>query len=215
MGLVTQKNGRKAGRPVDPRKGEGIINAARHLVFSEGPQALTMERVAQEAGVSKVTLYARFANRHELLSAVVAGDANTIYQSLGAVPATRAALHADLCVFIRVLKRFICGEHYQRLIVIMGSIPQNNKDLEAVYRNGPGKTHQVLTDYLAAAAGAGLIDCPRPVDSAELLMGMVQGLDLLRSTYRVPVQECSPGEAEAIAMRIASAFITMHTAPAG
>lgn len=207
---MIQKSGRKAGRPVDPRKDAGIISAARHLVFSEGPQALTMERVAQEAGVSKVTLYTRFANRHELLSAVVAGDANTIYQSLGAAPATRQALHADLCMFIRVLKNFICGEHYRRLIVIMGSIPQNSKDLEAVYRNGPGKTHQVLTDYLAAAAAAGLLDCLHPADSAELLMGMVQGLDLLRFTYRVALPERGPAEVEVMAARIATAFLAMH-----
>ncbi len=85
---MKHKAPRKPGRPADPHLAERILDIARQLVFSEGLQAVSMERVAQEAGVSKVTLYARFANRNELLSALVATRISPIHQALGAPPST-------------------------------------------------------------------------------------------------------------------------------
>ena len=58
----------KPGRPVDQQKDRDILEAARQLAFEGGPKALTMDRVASRAGVSKATLYARYANRYESFS---------------------------------------------------------------------------------------------------------------------------------------------------
>lgn len=210
---MTQQELRKPGRPVDPRKAERILEAARQLVFSEGLQAVTMERVAQEAGVSKVTLYARFSNRNELLSALVANEVNVIHQALGPTASTRESLQAGLMAFVQAMKSIIHGEDYRQLVLMMGSIPQSNQDLCAVYRNGPEKTHQVLADYLAHAARQGLIECPQPLESAETLMGMICGLDILRLTYRADVVTPSPEQIRLFAARIVRAFLAMHTRP--
>ncbi len=210
--LMKQKAPRKPGRPVDPHTAERILDAARQLVFSEGLQAVSMERVAQEAGVSKVTLYTRFANRNELLSALVATHVDAIYQVLGAVPVNREGLHSGLATFARAMKRFIYGDDYRQLVMVLGSIPQTNQDLCALYTNGPAKTHQVLADYLAAADQRGLIRCPHPVESAEMLIGMICGLDLLRLTYRVEVETPSREQITDFAQRVVDAFMTMHAA---
>ena len=207
---MKQKALRKPGRPVDPHTAERILDAARQLVFSEGLQAVSMERVAQEAGVSKVTLYSRFANRNELLSALVATHVTAIHQALGAAPVNREGLQAGLVNFAKAMKRLIFGEDYRQLVIVMGSIPQTNHDLCAVYTNGPAKTHLVLADYLAAAAKRGLIHCPHPVESAEMLIGMICGLDILRITYRVEVEDPSQEQIAEFALRVVSAFMAMH-----
>ncbi|MCY1262337.1 hypothetical protein D9M68_109800 [compost metagenome] len=211
---MTDTPAKKPGRPVSRQKGEDILQAARQLLFSEGPQALTMERVAQEARVSKVTLYARYANRNELIQAVIAGDTNSIHRALGAEAASLAELQAGLRSLAEAMIDYIRSRHYRQLTLIMGSIPQENQDLETVYRNGPERAHRVLTEYLAAASRAGLIACPEPEQQAEMLMGMILGLDLLRSVYRVPLPTLGPRAIQAHARRIVTTFLAMYAAPA-
>ena len=61
----------QAGRPVDRSKDNAILQAARHLLSTQGVGSLSMEAVAKLAGVSKATLYNRFANRQLLIEAVL------------------------------------------------------------------------------------------------------------------------------------------------
>ncbi|MCY1284806.1 Bacterial regulatory protein, tetR family [compost metagenome] len=204
---MTEKPVRKAGRPVSQKKGEDILQAARKVVFSEGPQALTMERVALEAEVSKVTLYARYANRHELLQAVVVADTTSVYQSLDDEPESLEELQDGLCALANAMAHYIRSEHYRQLTLVMGAIPQRSQDLEAVYRNGPERAHLVLADYLRVAAGKGFIHCPDPLEQAELLMGMILGLDLLRSTYRVELEPLSAAAIETRSRRVIMTFL--------
>lgn len=200
----------KAGRPTDQQKDRDILHAARELVFAEGPQALTMDKVASLAGLSKVTLYARYANRYELLQAVVSSEAFGIHKALGRFPASREELHADLGALCEAITAFIGSEHHQRLMQALGSIPQNTQDLTEVYRNGPQNTHDVLADYLQQAAAGGLIRCPEPMESAELLMGMVTGLDLLRGLYRVPLERRTEEQRRQHVGRVMAAFMAIH-----
>lgn len=53
--------------PAEQRRSE-LLDAALNLVVSEGHGAVTMERVADEAGVTKPVVYGQFASRSELLS---------------------------------------------------------------------------------------------------------------------------------------------------
>ncbi len=200
----------KAGRPTDHQKDRDILHAARELVFAEGPQALTMDKVASLAGISKVTLYARYANRYALLQAVVSSEAFGIHKALGRIPASREELCADLSALVEAMTTFVCSEHHQRLMQALGSIPQQAQDLTEVYRNGPANTHCVLAGYLQAAAEGGLIRCPEPAQSAEMLMGMVMGLDLLRGQYRVPLERGTCEEQRTHAQRIVTAFMLIH-----
>lgn len=200
----------RTGRPTDRQKDHDILEAARELAFTGGPQALTMDRVAGLAGVSKATLYARYANRYELLRAVVNSEAFAIHQSLGRVPASREELQADLGALIEALTAFIASERHQRLLQALGSILQDTQDLSEVYLNGPEKTRQVVADYLHSAAQKGLIRCPEPMVSAEMLLGMVIGLDLLRGQYRVPLERRTEQDRRQHADRVVAAFMAIH-----
>ncbi|MGB3699569.1 MAG: TetR/AcrR family transcriptional regulator [Gordonia sp. (in: high G+C Gram-positive bacteria)] len=45
-----------------------IADAARELLRTKGPSAVTIERVAAHAGVARTTVYRRFADRDEMLA---------------------------------------------------------------------------------------------------------------------------------------------------
>src|SRR5260370_7546825 len=53
-------------------KAETILAAAERAFLASGFGAVTMDRVAREAGASKATVYAHFTSKEELFGAVVA-----------------------------------------------------------------------------------------------------------------------------------------------
>ena len=61
----------------EERRGQ-ILECAARLITSEGLDVLSMERVADEAGVSKALIYAYFESRKGLLSQLLEADLNRI-----------------------------------------------------------------------------------------------------------------------------------------
>jgi TetR/AcrR family transcriptional regulator, mexJK operon transcriptional repressor len=53
-------------------KAEAILSAAERAFLASGFGAVSMDAIAREAGVSKATVYAYFANKEELFGAVIA-----------------------------------------------------------------------------------------------------------------------------------------------
>ncbi|MEO7251015.1 MAG: TetR/AcrR family transcriptional regulator, partial [Arenimonas sp.] len=59
------------GRPKDMEKRAAILEAASSLFPSRGYDGVSMEAIAQTAGVSKLTLYSHFADKESLFGAAV------------------------------------------------------------------------------------------------------------------------------------------------
>jgi AcrR family transcriptional regulator len=76
-----------AGRPARERRDaarnrEAILVAAQRLFDREGPAAVSMERVAEEAGVGKGTIYRRFGDRASLATALLDASERELQESL-------------------------------------------------------------------------------------------------------------------------------------
>jgi AcrR family transcriptional regulator len=67
----------RRGRPRDPRVHGAILRAARELLRDGGPAAVTMEAVAERAGVGKPTVYRWWPNRHAVTMAALMDAAPT------------------------------------------------------------------------------------------------------------------------------------------
>jgi AcrR family transcriptional regulator len=63
--------GQRQERADAVRNRERILSAARRLIGKRGVRAVTLERVAEEAGVGRATLYRRFPDRSALLLALL------------------------------------------------------------------------------------------------------------------------------------------------
>lgn len=59
----------RRGRPRSPEADQAIVEAALELIAEEGISALTVEAVADRAGVGKSTIYRRWASKTELVDA--------------------------------------------------------------------------------------------------------------------------------------------------
>jgi AcrR family transcriptional regulator len=116
-----------AGRPARERRDaarnrEAILAAAQRLFEREGPAAVSMERVAEEAGVGKGTIYRHFGDRASLATALLDAGERELQETLirgpaplgpGAPPAERLVAfgHAWLDVLVRHGDIVLASEH--------------------------------------------------------------------------------------------------------
>ncbi|MEO6993513.1 MAG: TetR/AcrR family transcriptional regulator [Lacunisphaera sp.] len=64
---------------------ERILSAARHHLFAYGYNALTMDELAHELGMSKKTLYLHFPGKDAIIATIIERVGQTIRQDLEAV----------------------------------------------------------------------------------------------------------------------------------
>lgn len=59
------------GRPKDPEKRAAILEAARRLFITQGYERVSMDQIAAEAAVSKLTVYSHYGDKESLFGEAV------------------------------------------------------------------------------------------------------------------------------------------------
>ena len=77
---------KRTGRPTDEAKREAILGAAADSFFAHGFAASSIEQIAADAGVSKVTIYNRFGDKRGLFAAAVERECEQISTALAVSP---------------------------------------------------------------------------------------------------------------------------------
>lgn len=140
---------RRPGRPRDERADRAIVDATLELLVEEGYNALSVEAIAAQAGVSKATIYRRWNGKHELVL-------DAISALKGAVPPTPV----DGTIRERLLQimRHICrkdpetleGRLMPRILAYRTSQPELfTAYVERVLDPRRERTRQVLRDGIA------------------------------------------------------------------
>ena len=65
------------GRPKDLAKGAAILEAAKRMFTLHGYERVSMDQIAAEAGVSKLTVYSHFGDKDALFAAAVKSHCET------------------------------------------------------------------------------------------------------------------------------------------
>ncbi len=119
---------RPPGRPREPETDQRIIAAAQRLLASQGFVRMSMDAVALEAGVTKPTIYRRYANKIDLaLAAVVAFcDLNQ--------PQYKNQTRADLIAQIRQFKNAMQRPNGMALLGTMLAEEAETPELLARFR---------------------------------------------------------------------------------
>ncbi|AJD48349.1 transcriptional regulator [Isoalcanivorax pacificus W11-5] len=164
------------GRPSDPAKQAAIFEAARALFFRAGPQGMTMEAVARDAEVSKVTVYAYYANRDALIQAIIDDVQQSLFSSLHLPLDDTPGVRRSLAAFGMGLLEFLCSEDCLLLYRILSStvgVPDEVRQM--LYRQGPLATIERLAALLQRLDQRRLLSVPDSVVAAEQLIGMWRG----------------------------------------
>ena len=134
---------RAPGRPRDARADAAILDATLRLVGSVGLGRLTMDAVAATAGVSKATIYRRWASKEALVL-----DAWMACFTDDTIPDT-GSLERDLVSILGGLRDNITKGLLARVLPQMVAASQVNEELARAYRhfvvNRRRRTNVVLT----------------------------------------------------------------------
>ena len=203
-------NPTRAGRPIDRSKDEAILNAVRALLFTQNPQPFSINAVARKANVSKMTLYSRYVSREVLIDAAVQLQVKELSSAISIIPSERQDLQKALTQFGIDLLTFLLSDDHLGFMRALSSAPEiTAESLSQIYQNGPLATLNRLTNWLQEADASGLVHFSHPDKSAELLIGMFIGLDMIRASYGKPCQN-SKKEIEEHAHWVACSFLKMH-----
>jgi TetR/AcrR family transcriptional repressor of mexJK operon len=155
----------RTGRPKDPIKRAAIVQVATAL-FAKGPfDAVTMEAVAIEAGVSKQTVYSHFSDKETLFEATVTAISDQMIRGLSAPGTAGLSLQERLVNMGVAFLTVVLGEHVANMMHTLPTGLSNNRKLATRFYNaGPGRTKQALAEIISSAASKGEL----AVDSAEL-----------------------------------------------
>ncbi|EGF93636.1 bacterial regulatory protein, tetR family protein [Asticcacaulis biprosthecium C19] len=164
----------KRGRPVNEALVPQILQIAGELFLDHGYQGTTMDAVARAVGMSKLTLYKRFASKEELFSAIVRDKCNqfipdVLFEKLDGMP-VREALIAMGGGLLRLLNS---REAMTIEVMLRSEGGQTLRDLFFCRR--PGSHEGGHERLFRPAEVARTTECRRPDDGLPPVLGPVQG----------------------------------------
>lgn len=201
---------KRTGRPIDRRKDDAMLAAAHALLFKNGPAAVSVEAVTRLAGLSKMTVYSRYANREALIAAVIQRQADQMAASLCVIPDSQCNLQEALTAFGVRLLSFLLSDTYLDFMRALRSAAAFPADaMRTIFRFGPQSTLDNLAQWMRQAHRAKLANFRQPERSAELLLGMLTGLDIVRAMYGEPCRQTSRTITRHVRWAV-TAFVKLH-----
>lgn len=166
-----------------------IVQATRTMLSRYGFAGITIEQIAQEAGVGTATVYRHFGSKEALIEAFVqASSPRTLIRALKADESSD--LEADLTLLATTTLEFARDNPgLIRMIVLEG---QSNEAILAQIRASQGRTVTSLAEYLAAHMAMGNLCQADPFALALAFVGMILGLGLIGpQSYDHPVTDAN------------------------
>lgn len=158
------------------RKGDAILAAARRLFLDHGFDAVSMDMVAQQAPVSKATLYAHFTNKEELFTAVVVDQANRIFVEVWRIAPDSDDI-SDLLRHIaeKFVDIFLTGDAMSLHRAVVAVVPRFPAIGVTIFESGPQMLTTRLAELLAQAHRKGRLNIPNPQLAAIQFLSLVRG----------------------------------------
>ncbi len=121
---------RGPGRPRSERSHQAIIGATNELLAERGFAELTMDEIAERAGVSKATIYRRWPSKGTLVFEAFTAD----YVARQPAPDT-GSLKGDLTARLQTWVRIVDGTVTGRTLKALLTEAQRDEDLAIVWRD--------------------------------------------------------------------------------
>lgn len=171
-----------------------VHEAVRGLVREQGVQ-VSMEAVAARAGCSKQTLYARYGSKQALLLQVLSEDSRNRTTLAGTPDA--ATLRPLLVAFARDhLARLSAPDTIGTARLITAQASQFPDEVRDLFDTCVGGLQERLAAWLSQAMRRGLLRHDDPHFAAELLLGMIVGLDFDRQRFLLPHRDAAAEQAD-------------------
>ncbi|MBS3895895.1 TetR/AcrR family transcriptional regulator [Silanimonas sp.] len=202
-----------SGRPKDPEKRAALVEAAGTLFCQHGFEAVSLEAIAQAAGVSKLTIYSHFGDKEGLFTAAVAARCQQqlpqgLFERSDGLP-LRDALRAIGQAFTAL----VFSEDALQLNRTMAAQAQGDGRLAALYfAAGPKRLLEEMEGFLRGQQASGQLALGDPREAAAHFFVLLKGLEHLRCLIGL-CPPPSPAQLAAHVERCVTLFLRAHGAP--
>lgn len=147
----------KRNRSKSEAKNLAILEAAGDLFLELGFETTSMDRVAQQAGVSKQTVYSHFQNKEALFAAVLESKCEEYGLRADLFDPTKNCKE-NLLTFARQLNDLLSSAEAVKVDLLCSSNAEERPDLALLYyESGASKIRELLKDYFSSQVQAGTL----------------------------------------------------------
>ncbi len=205
----------KIGRPKDQTKRKAILEAAKELFLRKGYEGSSMDAIAAEAGVSKLTVYSHYSDKATLFSAAITAKCEEQLPERLFEFSPQASIES---VLLKI------GGHYHELIssreavqlqrIVVSMATQEPRLARMFYEAGAQHMLNEMSRLLALATLTGRLRVDDPQKAAECFFCLLKGGEYLR----VLIGFCAPmagEEARQHVRDVVAMFMYIHQPVAG
>jgi AcrR family transcriptional regulator len=176
---VTGNSRAGRGRPANEALGQTIVDAAGELFLELGFQATTLDKVAQRAKVSKLSIYRHFENKEALFSAAIAAHCRRFVPMKLSEGAEGSAEDQLMAMGVSLLRTLLSPNVRSLEAMIMADTTNRTSLSRLQYDAGPAYVIAQIEALLRQLHAKGVLNVPEPRQSARLFAALIKGSDLL------------------------------------
>jgi AcrR family transcriptional regulator len=176
---MTEHNQGRRGRPANEALGQTIVDAACELFVELGFQATTMDKVAQRAKISKLSIYRHFENKEALYSAAIAAHCHQFAPQTLIEGVEGSAADQLMAVGTFLLRTLLSPDVRSVEAMIMVDKTNQTSLSKLHYEAGPAYVIAQIEALLRQLHGKAVLNVPDPLGSARLFAALFKGSDLL------------------------------------
>ena len=164
-------------RPSSEAKREAIIHAAAQAFFDVGYEAASIEAIASEAGVSKVTVYNHFGGKPALFSAAVEHECRRMSGAMQIAPGgSGRPIRERLHLLGEAFHDFLSRPELMRFDRRLAAEADRDPTIGETFMNaGPRPMCVHMAGMIQAAVDAGELEVEDTMLAAEQFVSMVKG----------------------------------------
>jgi AcrR family transcriptional regulator len=150
---------------------ERILSAARTIFLDGPPEHATMDAVAQQAGMSKKTIYREFKSQLELLGALL----HESLEDMGDFPPPKPGDDIELelySVLVRMVTHVTSPRSMALMRLLISEVRRYPELLLNAAKQPKGIPKEVLAAWLSSPAVRSKYQIEDPEDAANMLLGM-------------------------------------------
>lgn len=178
---------RRRGRPVDDAKRDAIVKAAGESFFTQGYAASSIEQIAADAGVSKVTIYNHFGDKRVLFAAAVDRECARIRSMLTFQTAEGGSIRDRLTAIGEAMVGFLSRPEMVQFERRIAAEMEQHPDIgKAFLEAGPYRMKAAFAAFLEQAVARGELIVPNTRLAVEQFVSMCKGMGDMERRLGVP-----------------------------
>lgn len=209
--MTRKNNPTRRGRPVNEALGQTIVEAASELFTELGFQATTLDKVAQRAKISKLSIYRHFENKEALFSAAIVAGCKQLFAPQALAEGVDGSVEDQLMAAGTLLLRTLLRPDVSSVEAMVMADKKNQKSLSKLhYEAGPAHVIAQIEALLRQLHAKTLLNVPDPLQSARLFAALFKGSDLLIIARFDEARAEDDNEIESYCRSAVEMFIAAH-----